>query len=67
MKACLGLPPDHNMTLEHKLPRQFFQKAEKTEQPAVIQNGTVEKCCRPTSKIAIKTEIPTMGEAINAN
>lgn len=25
MKACVGLPPDHNMNLEHKLPKNLFQ------------------------------------------
>lgn len=24
LKACIGLPPDHNMTLEHKLPKRLF-------------------------------------------
>ncbi|XP_065211073.1 inositol-3-phosphate synthase isoform X2 [Planococcus citri] len=24
LKACLGLPPDNNMTLEHKLPKELF-------------------------------------------
>lgn len=50
MKACIGLAPDHNMGLEHKLPKQIFQlptsSAEytklKEKSSVAAQNGLVQ-------------------------
>lgn len=69
LKACLGLPPDHNMHLEHKLPKEFFKAAnEKVELQNIVQNGKglVDQCCRPAAKI-VPNDISAATQVVNGN
>lgn len=49
LKACLALPPDHNMTLEHKLPKELFQAKNKSDS-LKAQNAAENKVVKPISK-----------------